>query len=117
MTDNFHEIEDLIIRHLKKELTDEEQAVLNTWIEASAKNKEVFDQLNNKTSLETKFQAFHKLEQGKEEARQGLLISTPIRNMVVRANVRRVWPRVAVAASIVLTLGVGSYFLFFDKSA
>ena len=33
------------------------------------------------------------------------------------ATIRRMWRRWAVAASIILAIGIGSYFLFFNKSA
>src|SRR5882757_7385898 len=54
-------ISDLIIKHLKEELTVEEYHELQDWIDLSAENSALFHQLTDASSLEEALQETHEL--------------------------------------------------------
>ncbi len=104
-------MEDLLFNYLQGELDQAGQEELRRWVNASEKNKALFDQLTNPASLEKKLQAFHTIDGSKEAARKKLVIAFNDNG----ATVQKMIKRIAVAASILLVVGLGSYFLFLPK--
>jgi len=109
------EPEYLIVKYLRNELTDEESVALDEWKQRSPKNQEVFETLTNEAGLTAELNVYrsfditkglNKLQ--KEIGENGKQV--PVKRMPV-------WKRVVAAASIVLALSLGSYFLIFNKHA
>lgn len=104
-----YEPEDLIIKHLRNELTEEESVALEVWKQSSSKNREVFEILINEAGMMDELKLFRAT--GKETGFKKLLekLQKP-----QKASVRKipVWNRVAAAAIIILMFSVGGYFYF-----
>ncbi|SMC87626.1 FecR family protein [Pedobacter africanus] len=83
----FQEIEDLILKFLKKEISPEEESLLQQWIDQDDKNKMLFNELTNKDLLQNKMQAFHSIEKfQKEAARKELFMQIGTEAKVVPIN-------------------------------
>src|SRR5258706_13389880 len=105
----------LFERHLAKVSTPvekEELAALVLEADNDALVKELVTQSWEKTGDDEDMPA--------EKAKlilEAILQATPEEIPLQRSNVRWVaWRRIAVAASIILAIGVGSYFLFFNHT-
>lgn len=61
--DKYTEINTLILRHLKQEITPEETATLNAWVEESEQNRQFFNRINNAPALMDEVRA---LSEGKK---------------------------------------------------
>ncbi|MCS3800131.1 FecR family protein [Niastella sp. OAS944] len=59
----YTEINNLILRHLKQEITPEETATLNAWVEESEQNRQFFNRINNTPALMAEVKA---LSEGKK---------------------------------------------------
>jgi len=93
----------LLLRYLRHETTPTEQQAVEEWLNENEENRAFFNQLQSEEGLiaETKF--FSQTE--KEQAWHQL-------QKAIRPKTRTLWwPRIAAAASIVLALSAGGYFL------
>ncbi|MDO6430710.1 FecR domain-containing protein [Flavitalea sp. BT771] len=103
-------IKDLIIKHLKDELTVEEQLELQEWIRASDEHRLVFDRLSDPDGLNEELREFHEIQAAiwnKVDAR----IKVPGYSSTV---VRPLWPRVrvyVVAASLLIIFATSFFWL------
>lgn len=83
----FQEIEDLILKFLKNEISPEEDRLLQQWIDEDGKNKMLFNELTNKDSLQRKMQAFYGIEKlQKDAARKELFMQIGIETKVIPIN-------------------------------
>jgi ferric-dicitrate binding protein FerR (iron transport regulator) len=99
---------DLLIRFLAQEISAEETDIVQTWLNASQENKGYFEYLkflwddsSDRTELDQKFlmlQSWEKVQNSTNPKRSS------------GSNFRFIW-RAAVAASILLLIGIGAYFL------
>jgi len=101
---------DLLIRYLAQEISAEESDIVQTWLNTSEENKKYFDQLkhlwedsNNRAELDQKFQTL----QAWPKVQDIINESKPESGR----SYRLIW-KVALAASILLFIGIGSYFVF-----
>lgn len=104
-------IKDLIIKHLKDELTVEQQLELQDWINVSDYNKELFQELTTTDNLSKELKEYQ--EAGiniwdKIDARikTPAFIEGPVTN--IRPIGRRI--RIYVAAAVIICLFITSYF-------
>jgi len=105
-------MEDILFKYLKGELTPAEQVELDQWLSSSANNKILFDQLNDQKWMSAeleKMEGYDAKERWNELKQRCGIGEVPIRNLF--------WKRIAVAASILLIIGLGSYFLFFNNKS
>ena len=117
MTNRPDIIDELIIKHLQGNLTNEEQAILEQWLDASEKNKLLFEQLSSQryVSGEVEMLYAYDEEKGWSDIKQKFPFDTEKKaDSSVKLRIFE-WRRIAVAASILLMICVGSYFLFFGK--
>jgi transmembrane sensor len=111
-------IDELIIRFLQQDLTGEEHEILNAWINRSDNNRLLFDQLTDGDKVVKHLEKLYsyKEEEGWKKIQQQFpsLLSVPARSIkwwntsIVRS--------LAIAASIILLLGVPAYFLLLKNS-
>lgn len=84
---------ELLLKYMNEDCTPEEKAIVESWYnEISAKQKHDLSEPDYMTMKQEIFNAIHI-----EERKHTL-------------NVQKLWPRIAVAASIVVCIGIGFYF-------
>jgi transmembrane sensor len=104
----------LLLKHHKGELTEEEQTILDNWVNASAGNKQLFATLTNNDDLQAKLNQLHEIEATKEATKRRVMeslsmgaIVTPIK----RTTTHSIWKTVAAAVTITAVVGTGAWFL------
>lgn len=93
----------LITGYIADQLSVQETAELEKWIAEKPENKQLFEQLTDeayRTTILTQWQP-----QAAENSLQNL------KDKIARQKRRALWPRIAVAASVLMALSFGSYFL------
>jgi len=105
-----HRIKDLIIKHLRDELTVEEQLELQQWINLSDHNRETFLQLTDPDKIDKDLKEYHEAKTNvwdKIDARIKILAipEAPVPN--IRPFSRRL--RIYVAAAVLLVVCITSY--------
>lgn len=97
----------LLLRYLRHEATPTEQQAVEEWLNENEENRAFFNQLQSEEGLiaETKF--FSQTE--KEQAWHQL-------QKAIKPKTRTLWPRIAAAASIILCLSAGGYFLLHKQT-
>jgi len=99
----------LIIKHLKDELTVEEQLELQEWMDISDENRLIFERLNDQDSLHEDLMEFH-------EARINIWnkVGARIEEADGPPPVRPLWPRIrvyVVAASLLIIFATSYFWL------
>lgn len=109
-SDHYSNIEALIIKNLKDELTDEESGRLNAWRQKSPENEALFTELTNDLKLTGEFNSFLgiDLEKGKQKLQLRIREDKKIRPFVFR---KIYW---SAAASVLLL--IGGYWTFKGKT-
>ena len=97
----------LILKQLKGEIDSREADELKEWINYSEENRLLFRQLTDPTRLQTEFGAFY-------QSRTKIL--NKINEAISVPKAVSLWKKIAVAASIIITVGVGGYFYFAGKN-
>lgn len=102
------EPEDLIIKHLRNELTEEESIALEAWKQKSPKTRELFETLTNEASLAAELKLFKTTDKEAGYNKLQEKLQKP------QSMVRRIpaLSRIAAAAIFILMLSVGGYFYF-----
>jgi hypothetical protein len=92
-------------------LTPTRQDELDAWIKANDRNQQIFEELTDPDQLRVYLKDMENFEQ--EEVYRDIKTNIEL----PPNNLRRIFPfkKIAVAASIILVLGIGSYFVFFNK--
>jgi ferric-dicitrate binding protein FerR (iron transport regulator) len=111
MNETANRIAVLIGKHLKQELSEEESRELTAWMEESEDHREIFEQLTNVEYLELAVREKYRtrsVEATKEKLDR--LIETGGEPIERNGNVRRIWPRLAVAAAILCLLAVSAVY-------
>src|SRR6266498_6128892 len=111
MTEDFFEIEYLIVKFLRDELNESELIKLEVWKEKSEKNRDLFNSLTNDETLTSELKTFQSIDRNVGKKKLDMKIDG-------QGKVRRMndWVKYAAAIVIILLLGAGSYFLFFNKN-
>src|SRR6187402_3516873 len=102
LSNELFEVGSLLLKHNQGELTEEEQTILDNWVNASAENKQLFATLTNNDDLQVKLNQLHEIEGTKEAARKRVMetlfagaIVTPINR-----TTRPLWKTIAAAVAI-----------------
>lgn len=101
--DNFNSSYDhakLILKHLKGELSADEQHHLDTWL-LQEENQQLFDRMSSEEWIAAELETY--ADSDKTEVRRRLL-------QQIEPNRRRLWPSVAAAASILIAVSAGIWF-------
>jgi transmembrane sensor len=105
-------IAQLVVKHLQGELTDDENQELQAWIYQSKENELAFEKAidpeNLKEGLRREFEK-------EERILNRLKSEIESEEGVIYIKARRKWYRYVAAAAIIMLLGVGSFFVFFNK--
>lgn len=111
------QIAQLLQKHLQGSLTEAEAQLLEEWKNRAAANQRFFDALQNDEQLSSWIAEDHpdQLRQSGERLYAKVLDQLP--QLRVIPLYRQPWFRVAVAACIILMVGIGSWVLFFNKPA
>ncbi len=115
---NEKQISQLLFKQLEGIITGEEKLQLENWVAANPANRELFNELNNEDSLSAAISEYHPGSWIEAKERIWSKIkdqATMSKQAPVIPLQRRSFFKVSVAASIILALGIGSYFIFFNK--
>ena len=107
------QIDELIIKSLNGTIEEDEKKILEKWISISEMNKKIFENFHNKQWVTTELGKIYKIdkEAGWNTIRQALESKDKIK--VVRLS----WRKIAVAASLLLCIGIGSFLVLKKSSA
>ena len=96
---------ELIVKHIKEDLTDEEQAELNAWLSEKPENLRLFNELTNPAYMRQQLDELEKVDvQAAQRRLQQELFPAP-----------RVFPtiwRYAAAAMLIVTIGASLFWLW-----
>jgi ferric-dicitrate binding protein FerR (iron transport regulator) len=113
LSNELFEVGRLMLKYNQGEITEEEQAMLDNWINASAENKQLFATLTNNDDLQAKLNHLHEIEGTKEEAKRRVMemlfpgaIVTPIKRTTFS-----LWKTMAAAVAVTVVVGTGVWFL------
>ncbi len=111
-------IDDLIVKHLQERLTVDEQVQLDQWLSISTENKLLFERLTDQQYVSGELEKLYAFDE--EKGWNNLKQQFPFeeeRKPSPSTKLRMFgWRRIAVAASVLLAVGLGSYFMFFNKT-
>ncbi|OSZ77214.1 hypothetical protein CAP36_12430 [Chitinophagaceae bacterium IBVUCB2] len=116
MTEN-QQISLLLYKRLQGSLSAEEETTLEAWRTTSSQNQLLFEELMNEETLSVAIAEYHPDNRQALENRIFERVKEQRPIVKVISIYRRKFFRVAVAASIVLMLGLGTYFAFFNKTS
>jgi transmembrane sensor len=107
------EIDELIVKLLNGTIAKDEKNILEKWINSSEANKEIVENFQNKEWVTTELGKMYKFdkEAGWKIIQQAL---KPKHKVKV---IRLPWRKIAVAASLVVCAGIGSYLVVKKNSA
>jgi transmembrane sensor len=104
----------LIKRHLKDELNEEERTKLEAWIEQSAVNRRIFETLTDDDYILKAVGDAYKIDSD-EVAQQKInaLIDAGQQapGQTVGATIKKIWPRLAVAAAILVVFAITTVYM------
>lgn len=112
-------ISELIQKKLYGSIAADEEKELNEWITTTVANKKLYEQLTDEELIKAELEKFDRYDTEKNRE----YLQTERRNLQARVNshlsmkngesgkLRRLWKRIAVAASIVGVLFVAGYFI------
>lgn len=101
-------VSQLIVKHLHDELTEIESIELHQWINASEKNRELFDRLTNEETFKKEVKEFYS-----SKTNSWKRIVAAIKEDQQKAkhvNIRRIWMTRAAAVILILLVGAATYF-------
>src|SRR6186713_915224 len=101
MPEREFQIARLIALSIKGSLTADEETELNAWLAESGQNRERYDQWRNEDLLAQKVKDFYQVDSEAIFQRIERGINGGENPM---KRVRRLWPRIAVAAAVVLAV-------------
>ena len=107
---NIEYIQQLIAKHLRNELSNEESADLQQWLESSPLNKEKFEELTVDENLLEKLRLFYQVREGKGRVWQRIDQHTGSHSTIV-------WFRIAKVAAVFLVLiGAAAVWLWVQQN-
>ncbi|MDB5222090.1 MAG: hypothetical protein JWN83_757 [Chitinophagaceae bacterium] len=108
--ENQFEIKGMILKYLRNELDANEKRILDEWIHSSSENGQFFQEFTDERTLKKELTIFQDIaiEAGRKKLYKKMEWDSKIRPM-------NSWLRYAVAASVLLLLSTGAYFVFFNK--
>jgi ferric-dicitrate binding protein FerR (iron transport regulator) len=110
MPNNADHIAQLIIKQLNDAITDAEKAELQAWMDASENNQQIAEQFlvdeNLLTGIQETFHAGEKIWNRVHET---------ISHQPAKVTRMKPWTKWIAAASIILVVGIASYFVFFNN--
>lgn len=101
----------VILKYLQKDISPEQEALLNNWLLKSEHNKKLLDELQNNDSLIAEMKRYNESIARTERAKLRAVEETFPKSSKVK---RMSWFRYAAAAVLLIMLG-GGYYLFFKS--
>jgi transmembrane sensor len=99
----------LISLYLTGEISADDRALLDQWIHTNERNAGIFNRITNPASLADILLELQKIDT--ESALQKARLRIANEKRLSPQKIIRLWPRIAAAASILLVLSTGGYFL------
>jgi ferric-dicitrate binding protein FerR (iron transport regulator) len=113
---NSSPLDDLITRHFCNELNSDEQALLLQWLSASEENRQYYKALKNTWQLMKEDQTPDEINVNKEWAYFQECLEKDVREPGKKGIIRKIVVTTAIAASVLLIIGVGSTWLGHTKN-
>lgn len=97
----------LFAGYLKGTLSDTDQDALIAWINVADQNRDLFEKVCNEQNLINAYALFNRFDEKKALAK---VKARPDFNNRRRFISKKLWSRIAVAASLAFVIGIGTYF-------
>jgi transmembrane sensor len=101
------QIDELIIKSLNGTIKEDEKNILEEWINVSDANKKIVENFHNKQWVTTELSKIYKFN--KEAGWDTILGALKPKDKI--KVIRLPWRKIAVAASLLLSMGIGSYLI------
>src|SRR5687768_6874320 len=111
MHERIENIRDLIVKHIQKEISAKEHLELQQWIDASEKNKRLFEELIQLPLLYRKLNDFDRYDFEKDDLWKEIEENLGTDTRAPLPFLGRRWVKYAAAAAVVL-IGASAYFWF-----
>jgi transmembrane sensor len=108
-------IAELIFKFHKKEITCEEQIILDEWLNRSKANMGLFEELMDNDQLLLELRLFIEAAEQKASVKNQIFRQCSNDSDVNKASKRTIWARWVVAASIIFVMTLASYMFIFQK--
>lgn len=110
MFENEIYIAQLVAARIKGTITEEQQTELNNWVNASERNTLQYQKYIDEKELAEKVKNYYNVKSTAifQKITEGIKDQTQI---IPAPKVVRLWPRIAIAAAVVLVIFVGVWFL------
>jgi ferric-dicitrate binding protein FerR (iron transport regulator) len=113
LPDGLSDVSHLMLKYLQKDMSVDEERMLNEWLLKSAKNKQLFDALTNDASLKSKMKLFYESRTAAEELK-GQVFETTFPGSDItpyKSYGRVIIRRLAIAASFIIVASLAVYFI------
>lgn len=105
-------VKDLLIARLEGALSDTDRSALDAWLNESELNRELAVDFLDDAKLKA---GIGEIYSSREVIWKRLEEQLQLETKIIPFRRRFPWKKIAVAASILLVIGLGSYFLFFNN--
>ena len=110
MIEKVQEITLLLTKHLKGELSSDEQKKLDAWVNESEQNRAVFLRISDEQAVADQLKDYYNLLPQIEEIRKRR--SAEAARVINMFSKKTMWPRYVAAASVILLLSIAGYYYF-----
>ncbi|MDR6783390.1 transmembrane sensor [Pedobacter africanus] len=104
MLENEFHISKLIASYMKETLTDQEQKELDAWLSVSLDHQQLLEELSLESHLNQELIYF---SGANKNSVWGKVQNELDRDIKMNSSIRKLWPRIAVAVTILITVSVG----------
>jgi transmembrane sensor len=112
MNKDISHIARLIMRQMEGTMTEAESEELLEWVSASQDNRQLADELLDDENLRKGFSQFYARRERVWDRLESYVGTSNPKVVSIRS-----WKKMVVAASILVAVGIGSYFVFFNRPA
>ena len=110
MFENEFYISNLIATQLRGELTAEQEAELNTWLKASASNRDFYNQFSNDDQFRSDLKQYRSTNRNSVWERTSAKIKSDQAKNIPVKKINIHWSRIGAAAAVLILVGVSIYF-------
>lgn len=108
----YKRISELLLKHLRNELTESEQQELEQWAASSEENRRLFSQLTTDESFLEQLKEYHNARQNIFEKIESGIAEQPVLSIAPK----KAWKKYLAAAAVIGVLATAAFYFFLSKS-